>query len=359
MPILSAEKLEKFAARLLEAAGRTLPSLRSGGCPAPEAAIVAGALVRANLAGHDSHGVIRLEQYYRLMRDGLIVPGAPLEIVTETPNTAVIDGHWGFGQVIARRATEIAIEKARASAVGVVSVRGSNHLGRLGDYPAMAAEQGMIALATVNNHGGGAWVAPWGGREGRLSTNPISIATPGPERPVLLDITTSVVAEGKIRVKRNRGERMPPGWAIDARGEPTTDPMDLYSQPRGAMLPFGGEVGHKGFALSLMVDILAGALSGAGCTRPDAPRVGNALFLLVIDVARMTPLDAFQERVRALVDYVRSAALAPGFSEILIPGEPEYRTEARRRRDGILVDDETWRQITNIAGSLRVALPEE
>src|SRR5262249_19014339 len=133
---------------------------------------------------------------------------------------------------------------------------------------------------------------------------------------------------------------------------------DLYTQPRGALLPFGGEVGHKGFGLSLMVDILAGALSGAGCTRPGAPRVGNALFLMGLDGARMTPLAGFPEHLRALVACVRSAALAPGFTEILIPGEPEYRTEARRRRDGIPVDDETWRQIADIARALNVALPE-
>jgi uncharacterized oxidoreductase len=348
MPTFDFATLKEFGARLLVAAG----------APPEEAAIVAGALARANLAGHDSHGVIRLEQYYRLIREGAIVPGAPIEVVAETPGTVVLDGNWGFGQVVAQRAAERAIAKARESGAAVAGVRRSNHLGRLGDYPAMAAAQGMAAIAAVNNHGGGAWVAPWGGREGRLSTNPIAIATPGPEGPILLDITTSVVAEGKIRVKRNKGEPMPPGWALDARGEPTTDPMDLYGQPRGAILPFGGEAGHKGFGLSLMVDILAGALTGAGCSRRDPPRIGNALFLMVIDIGAMTPLSQFDAHVRTLVDYVRSAQLAPGFSEILMPGEPEARTEARRRSTGIPVDEETWRQIAEIAHSLSVALPD-
>jgi uncharacterized oxidoreductase len=348
MPTFSAPTLEAFATRLLVAAG----------APAEEAAIVAGALVRANLAGHDSHGVIRLEQYCRFMRDGLIVPGAPIEIVAETPGTVVVDGHWGFGQVVARRATELAITKARANGVGVAGARHANHMGRLGDYPAMVAAVGMAAIAAVNNHGGGAWVAPWGGREGRLSTNPIAIATPGPEGPILLDITTSVVAEGKIRVKRNRGEAMPPGWALNAKGEPTTDPADLYGTPRGAILPFGGEAGHKGFGLSLMVDILAGALTGADCSQASAPRVGNAFFLIAIDIAAMTPPSAFGAQVQALIDWVRSAALAPGFDAIRIPGEPEARTEARRRAEGIPVDDETWRQMTEFAGSLGVPLPD-
>lgn len=347
MPTFSVESLQEFGARLLEAMG----------APPEEAAIVAGALARANLAGHDSHGVIRLEQYCRLIREGAIVPGAPTEVVAETPGTVVIDGHWGFGQVVARRATELAIAKAREGGVGVAGVRCSNHLGRLGDYPEMAAQRGMVALAAVNNHGGGAWVTPWGGREGRLSTNPIAIAAPGPDKPIVLDITTSVVAEGKIRVKRNKGEPMPPGWALDARGEPTTDPRDLYGPPRGAILPFGGEAGHKGFGLSMMVEILAGALTGAGCSRPNAPRTGNALFLTVIDVAAMTPLSEFQERVRELVEWVKSAALAPGFHEILIPGEPEARAEVRRRRDGIPVDEETWRQLVEIARGLNVTVP--
>jgi uncharacterized oxidoreductase len=230
-------------------------------------------------------------------------------------------------------------------------------MGRLGDYPALAAAQGMVAIAAVNNHGGGAWVAPWGGREGRLSTNPIAIATPGPDGPILLDITTSVVAEGKIRVKRNRGEPMPPGWALNAAGEPTTDPRDLYGTPRGAILPFGGEAGHKGFGLSLMVDILAGALTGGECSQESAPRVGNALFTIAIDVAAMTPPSAFDGQVRALIDWVRSAALAPGFDAIRIPGEPEAQTEARRRVEGIPIDDETWRQIAEFASTLGVSMP--
>jgi uncharacterized oxidoreductase len=348
MPTFYAHALEAFATRLLVAAG----------APEEEAAIVAGALIRANLAGHDSHGVLRLEQYCRLMRDGLIVPGAPSRIVAETPGTVVLDGGWGFGQVVAQRATQMAISKARAQGVGVAGTRHANHLGRLGDYPAMAAAQGMAAIAAVNNHGGGAWVAPWGGREGRLSTNPIAIATPGPERPIILDITTSVVAEGKIRVKRNRDEPMPAGWALNAAGEPTTNPHDLYRTPRGAILPFGGEAGHKGFGLSLMVDILAGALTGAGCSQEGAPRMGNALFLIAIDIAAMTPLSAFGEQVQALIDWVRSSALAPGFDAIRFPGEPEAEIEARRQVEGIPVDDETWRQITDFARTLGVVLPE-
>jgi uncharacterized oxidoreductase len=347
MPTLPPDSLRDFVAGILAAAG----------APADEAAIVAGALVRANLAGHDSHGVLRVEQYCRMMAQGGIVPGAPTEIENETATTAVVNGNWGFGQVVALRAVDVALRKAREHGVGAITMRCANHMGRLGDYPLMAAQEGMVAIATINNHGSGALVAPWGAREGRLATNPLCIATPGPEAPIVLDITTSVVAEGKVRVYRNRGEPVPEGWIIDAEGRPTTDPNALYERPRGAILPFGGSVGHKGFGLSLMVDILSGALSGAGCSRAGTTRLGNAMFLTVIDVARFVPLDQFHEHVAALLDHVRSAPLAPGFQEILIPGEPERREEERRQRDGIPIDEHTWGQLRATGERLGVAAP--
>jgi uncharacterized oxidoreductase len=347
MPTLSADVLCDFTARILAAAG----------APEAEAAMVAEALVRANLAGHDSHGVLRIEQYCRMMARGQIVPGAPTEIENETATTAVVNGNWGFGQVVARRAAELAIGKARAHGVSAVTMRCANHMGRLGDYPLLAAREGMAAIATINNHGSGSLVAPWGAREGRLATNPIAIATPGPEQPILLDITTSVVPEGKVRVLRNRGEPVPEGWLLDAEGRPTTDPNALYGSPRGALLPFGGIAGHKGFGLSLMVDILSGALSGAGCSRAEAARLGNAMFLTVVDIQRFLPLEQFHAHVAALLENVRSAPLAPGFQEILIPGEPERREEERRRRDGIPLDDESWRQLLDTAAGVGVPAP--
>jgi uncharacterized oxidoreductase len=347
MPTISSSTLLDFATRILAAAG----------APPDEAAIVGEALVRANLAGHDSHGVLRMEQYCRMIAQGTIVPGAPTAIENETAATAVVNGNWGFGQVVAQRAVELAIRKAREVGVSAVTMRAANHMGRLGDYPLMAAHEGMAAIATINNHGSGSLVAPWGAREGRLATNPICIATPGPERPIVMDITTSVVAEGKVRVSRNRGEPVPEGWIIDAEGRPTTDPNALYARPRGAILPFGGIVGHKGFGLSLMVDILSGALSGAGCSQANASRLGNAMFLTVIDIARFVPLEEFHAHVATLVDHVRSAKLAPGYEEILIPGEPEFREEQRRQRDGIPIDEESWRQLLRTAESLGVPAP--
>lgn len=346
MPTLTFDQLTDAASRMVRALGS----------PAEEAAVVAEALVRANLAGHDSHGVIRLEQYAQMVRTGDLMPGGATTVVREAPCTALLDGGWNFGQVVAHRAMDLAIRKAREFGTGTVSVRNANHLGRLGEYPLRAAREGMLCLATVNNHGRGNLVAPFGGSQGRLATNPISFACPGPERPVLVDITTSVVAEGKVRVKRNLGQPVPEGWLLDAQGNPSTDPADLYTDPRGALLPFGGPVGHKGYALGVMVDLLSGALSGAGCSFSSTCRLGNAMFFLVVDIEKFVSREEFLEQVRILEAHVKSSPLAPGFTEILMPGEPELREEERRLRDGIQVDDETWRQFVECARGLGVTI---
>jgi LDH2 family malate/lactate/ureidoglycolate dehydrogenase len=344
MPVLAYDALRDLLVRVTAALG----------CPPGEAEVVAEALAKANLAGHDSHGLIRIEQYARMVQDGEIVPGAPTTVVREAACTALLDGGWNFGPVVARRAMEVAIQKARDYGTGTVSVRNSNHLGRLGEYTLMAAEAGMICTGTVNNHGRGNLVAPYGGTAGRLATNPISFACPGPDYPILVDITTSVVAEGKVRVMKNSGKRVPEGWIIDNQGRPTTDPNDLYTSPRGAILPFGGPVAHKGFALGVMVDILSGALSGAGCSQSDTCRLGNAMFFSVVDIEKFVSREEFLEQVTTLKRHIQSSPPAPGFQEILMPGMPEFRQEERRRREGILVDEETWRQFVGCAEKLGV-----
>lgn len=348
MPTFNFETLRELACRTAAAMG----------APAEEAALIGESLARANLAGHDSHGIIRLEQYAKLVQDGNILPGAPTEVVRETACTALLDGGWNFGQVVARRALDLGIEKARQYGTGTVSVRNSNHLGRLGEYTLLAAEAGMICFGTVNNHGRGNMVAPFGGTDGRLSTNPLSFAAPGPERPLLVDITTSVVAEGKVRLKKNAGQPVPEGWLLDAQGRPTTDPDVLYSTPRGSILPFGGPVAHKGYALGVMVDILSGALSGAGVSHSSTCRLGNAIYFHVIDVEKFIPREEFLEQVAVLERHLKSSPPAPGFEEVLLPGEPELRAEEQRRREGIFVDDETWRQFCACARSLGVEIQE-
>lgn len=332
----------------------TLQAVSALGSPPDEAAIVADAIARANLAGHDSHGVIRLEQYAKMVQDGDLIPGGKTTVVREAPCTALLDGGWNFGQVVARRAMDLAISKAREYGTGTVSVRNSNHLGRLGEYTLMAAREGMLCIGTVNNHGRGNLVAPFGGSDGRLATNPISFACPGPDRPILVDITTSVVAEGKVRIKRNAGQRVPDGWLLDNKGNPSNDPADLYTNPRGALLPFGGIVGHKGYALGIMVDLLSGALSGAGCSYSSTCRLGNAMFFTVVDIEKFVTLEEFLAQARILEDHVKASPPAPGFGEILMPGEPELRAEETRMRNGIVIDDESWRQFVECSRGLGV-----
>jgi uncharacterized oxidoreductase len=303
----------------------------------------------------DSHGVIRISQYVRNIQAGKIVPGAPIEVTQETPSTTVINGNWGLGQVIAQRAMTLAIEKARANGISAVSVYQCTHAGRLASHTMMAADKGMIGLMVVNAGGSGKIVAPFGGIAGRLATNPISVAIPtGRGDHIVLDMATSAVSEGKIRVKKNRGEQVPEGWVTDHQGHPATDLGDFYGPSPMALLPLGGIVGYKGFGLGFVIDILAGGLSGAGCGRADAPPRprGNGILSIVIDIRRFTTLDLFYQRVTELIDYVKSSPLAPGFDKILVPGEPEVLERERRLRDGIVVDEGTWGQIREILEEL-------
>ncbi|MDE0556788.1 MAG: Ldh family oxidoreductase, partial [Candidatus Poribacteria bacterium] len=322
-----------------------------------EAAIIGELLVASNLAGHDSHGVIRIPQYIGLIESGLIQPGAPMEIERESASHALINGNWGFGHVIAQKAMSLAIEKAKSSTISGISVYNCNHIGRIGSYSLMAAEAGMVGITMVNAGGTALYVAPFGGRDGRLATNPIAIATPTRNgHPILLDITSSVVAQGKIRVAVNRGDSVPPGWLINNEGEPTQNPQDLMETPPGALLPLGGIAGHKGYALGLMIDILGGALSGAGCSGSGNTRLQNGVLMIALDIANFTPLEDFHGHVDGLIAHVKAAPTAPGFEEILTPGEIEARQTEDRLREGIPIDDETWRQIQETAAE--VGIPE-
>jgi uncharacterized oxidoreductase len=337
MPTFTAAQLATLAAEVFHAAGATLEESR----------IVGDALAEANLEGHDSHGVVRVPEYVEWMEAKLINCGAHLEVIKQTEAFAVLDGNWGWGQVVGKEAMELAIQKAKGAGAVTISVSRCCHLGRVGDYPLMAARAGLVAIMFVNTHGGGKLVAPWGGRERRLSANPISIAIPrSSSPPILVDISTCAIAGGKVTIAHNSGKSVPPGCILDAEGRPSTDPADFIGPPAGALLPFGG---HKGFALSLAGDILAGAISGAGCSRPTTTRVGNSFTATLLDPAQFRQGADFDLDVDQLVDYVKSSKLAEGFTEILIPGEPERRERQRRERDGIPVDDETWRQIRETA----------
>jgi LDH2 family malate/lactate/ureidoglycolate dehydrogenase len=326
------------------------------GAPEDEAVTVAEHLVTANLMGYDTHGVIRVPQYLEGVAKGAIVPGASITIGRETETTGVVDCNWNFGQVGGRRAMEIAIEKARKHHVATVVVRRANHAGRLGAYTQQAAEAGMLAIGVCNSPIHGHFVLPWGGTEGRLATNPISFAIPSNSNgPILADFSTAESSEGAIRLHRNLGKPLPPGWIVDSAGMPTNDPADFYGPPQGAILPFGGPRGYRGFALSVLVEVLGGIMSGSS-TLMKQP--GNGLGFIVVDTRAFMPLQNFEALVQEMREYIKSSPPAPGCDEVMLPGEPDYRNMRARRRDGIPIDDNTWEQIVAAGSRIGVEFPE-
>jgi LDH2 family malate/lactate/ureidoglycolate dehydrogenase len=348
MPCLQADELRSLARRIFEALQ----------VPTEEAAWVAELLVRADLAGHESHGVTRLPQYVQAIRSNRTRPGARFEIVRDSPALALIDGHWGLGQVVARGAMELAIRKAKDTKIASVGAYHLSHVGRLADYTRMAAEQDLVGIMTVNAGGTSPLVAPFGGQEGRLGTNPLSIAFPtGGTVPFVLDMSTSVVAAGRVRVKAQRGEQTPEGWLIDAEGRPTTDPSVLDREPRGAMLPLGGLAGHKGFGLAMVVEVLSGILARGGFGGKRAQHFSNGTYTVAIDISAFVDPDEFYAEIADLLAYVKTAPTAPGVTAIVYPGEPEALAQQQREREGIAVDDVTWRPILALARELGVDTP--
>src|SRR5205823_772600 len=262
------------------------------GVPSEDAAWIASMLVRANLRGHDSHGVIRVPQYVANLKAGTLNPRPTLHLVVDTPTVAVLEGDGGFGQIVARRGIALAIERTRAHGLAAVALRGANHVGRLADYAETAAREGLVGLVWVNARGG-LNVAPWGGAARRLGTNPHAIAVPGPTGVVAMshDFATSVWAEGKLRVKFNRGEAAPPGIMLDGHGQPSTDPREYYTEPPGSLLTAGN---HKGYGMSLAIEILGGILSGTGAASGDPAVFANGTLIICLDPGRFLPAADFQ-----------------------------------------------------------------
>jgi LDH2 family malate/lactate/ureidoglycolate dehydrogenase len=348
MPVLTAKQLRIVGTSIFEALG----------APSEDAGLVAELLVEANLTGFDSHGMIRLPIYARGIRMGAVKPGAEITVVEETPTTAVVDGGWNFGQVVARYAMGLCIEKARGSIIGLVVARRSHHCGRLNAYAEMALEHDMIGVMSVNS---ASYVAPFGGRARKLGTNPLCFAIPaGEEPPMVLDMATSVWARGKIMVHLARGEELPGGVFMDPEGNPTTDP-GWYTKG-GVLRTLGGIAGYKGYGLSLLVEILTGALSGAGCSNSEEYRSrpfygGNGIFMMAVDVGRITDIGDFKRRVDDLFRSVKDSPVAPGFEEILIPGDPERRMRERRLREGVYIEEGTWNEIRALGEELGVDVP--
>ena len=247
-----------------------------------------------------------------------------------------------------------AIEKGKKYGVSAVSIYNCGHIGRMADYCLMAEQQDMIGIAMVNST---ASVSPFGGVDRMFNPSPIGAGVPsGTERPFMLDISMSVCAQGKIEVKKARGEELPQGWIIDRDGRPSTNPNDFYDG--GSILPIGGDVGYKGYGMAFLVDILSGALSGSGCASSPEFRGGNGVFMLTLDIARFGQIAAFKGRMEEVITKVKTSKKAPGTSEIMIPGEPEFNAEETRLRDGIFIEDPTWEKIQDISRELGIAPPK-
>ena len=316
---------------------------------------VATSLVLGNLRGHDSHGIIRVIEYVDWMDRRWIRPGGELEIIVDRGPILIVDGHFQFGQIIGRQATELAIAKAKAEGACILAIRRSSHLGRIGEFMEMAAAAGVVSFSLTNTHGGGVLQAPHGGRAPRLSANPVAGGAPVPGgESVVMDIATCMTAEGKVKVARARGERVPEGCLVDGQGEPTTDPEAYYGDPPGAILPIAG---HKGYALAVFADIFAGAIAGGSCSHANVGQIANGWFAVFVDPAAFCGQDFYDGQVRGLVEWIKSCPTREGHDEVLLPGEPEVRAETRRARRGIPIESATWKKLTGIADSLGVRVP--
>jgi uncharacterized oxidoreductase len=330
----------------------------AGGSNAEEARLVAENLVTANLLGHDSHGIGMIPRYIDAVLEGGLAPNQHPKATVDTGALLALDGCKGYGQVIGRDAMQMAIERAKKFGTCVMTLGNSHHLGRIGAWAEMAVAAGFVSIHFVNviSH---ARVAPYGGRDARFGTNPCCIGVPLPgEPPFVLDYATSAVAQGKMRVAHNKGEKVPPGRLIDTEGHPTTDPRYAVVPPYGAMLPFGE---YKGYGMAVACELLGGAFTGGGTwhyEESSQQRVMNGMLAIVIDAKRLGTAGAFEREARLFLDWLRKSRTAPGFDRVRIAGEPEREMRAKRSRDGIPVDDATWEEIQRAADKVKLARAE-
>jgi hydroxycarboxylate dehydrogenase B len=305
-----------------------------------DAGYMADVMVNSDLAGHESHGMRRLPEYLARWREGKANPGARPAIEHDGGALVRLDGHHAFGHIVMRDATDLAIERARTHGIAAVAVRRSEPAGRYADFCERAASTGVAILFFVNNAGAEQNVAPPGGLHARLATNPIAVGIPRAGSPhLVVDMSTSVVAAGRVAESRDRGETIPDEWITAA----------------GAIRPIGG---FKGFGLSLVVEALAGGLTGAGTVTAAPAQLGQGALIIALDVERLRPLEDFTAEVEGFIQYVRDVPLEPGAAPISVPGERAAATAAARRADGIPVQGFTWRRLEALCGEHGVSMPE-
>ena len=324
--------------------------MRAAGCNPQEGATIARRLVDSNLVGHDSHGVIRVSKYLEWLRAGWLRANQNPTVVFENASLAIIDGNRGFGQVVGEFAGKLGTAKAAASGIALVGLRNCGHLGRVGDWAELAAESGQVSIHFLNTSAAQR-VAPFGGSDRRLSTNPITIGIPvaGGE-PVIMDVTTSMVAEGKLMVAVNRGESVPEGWIIDKHGHPTTAPKDFYDG--GALLTVGG---HKGSGLSIVTDLLAGAIATGKSSDPADTVLCNNMLSIYIAPDVYDAGHSVQAEVARFLAWVKGSPPARVGASVLLPGEVERMTRIERSTRGIPIDDKTYADLLGAAASTGIA----
>lgn len=350
MADVDAAKLTTFVADIFA----TLGSSRD------EATRIGRCLVNANLTGHDSHGVARVPRYAAWRRDGLLVADQVVKRVVDIPVLAILDGQFGFGQTIAPQAVSIGIEKCRAQGLSAIGLRHSGHVGRVGEWAEMAAEQGLVSVHFVNV-AGSVLVAPFGGIDRRFSTAPVCIGMPrAAGLPVILDFATSLVAEGKVLVASQGGKALPADALVSAEGRASGDPHELYGdydpasaardhkKGSGALRAFGD---HKGSGLALMCELLGGALTGNGASDPEK-RWSQGMFSIYVDPQRVDPEQLLPAEMSRFLAYVKSARPIDASEPVLLPGEPEARRRAERLKNGIPLTTETCETLRATARSV-------
>jgi uncharacterized oxidoreductase len=355
---VAADKLRDFVTEIFVAAG----------CSPAESGRIGFYLVNANLAGHDSHGVIRVPRYVRNRREGDTTPDVVVDVVLENPTMAVVDGKYGFGQTVAPQAVDIGLAKAKAGGAAVVALRNSGHIGRIGDWAERAAAAGQISIHFVNV-AGSRLVAPFGGVDRRMSTNPFCVGVPmDPDPPLVLDFATSLVAEGKVLVASNGGKPVPDNALIEPDGRMSGDPAVLYgpltaNNPRdprngsGAIRAFGE---HKGSGLAFICEILAGALAGGGCAGPPRDiggrgRIANGMLSIYLAPSFYGSPEAFREEAKRYIAWFKDSRPASRGGEVLVPGEPEARARAERLANGVPLQPDTWAGLQGTARDVGLA----
>ena len=325
----------------------TTAIFRAAGAPQEHAAVVADVLVDNHLAGHDSHGILRIPEYIRSVKAGEIVPTAKPQVLKEGPTNALVTGNWAFGQVTGFFATDLAIAKAKRERVASIAVVQAGHTGRLAVFTERAARQGVVmfmAIGTVS----GPTTAPYGGAAPVLGTNPVSFSIPNPVGPpVTLDFATSAIAAGKIKAAKAKHEPLPPDAILDKHGLPSTDPLAFFDG--GFLLPFGG---HKGYALAIIAELLSGPLAGADAFPGVTSRSG--IFLFALDATVFRPPEDYKKAMAKTIGRIKAVPPAPGFAEVLLPGEPEARVRAVREREGIPIPEDTWQAVVGVGAELGV-----